>query len=105
MRVALKLPRQPLTILVGAIGLLFLFPVGYLIIRSVTLGADFAEILLSAAAIRPLANSLLIATATAILAGPSASAPRSASSATRRRGQLRLLSELNRRRLIEEGSR
>ncbi len=69
MRVALKLPRQPLTILVGAVGLLFLFPVGYLIIRSVTLGADFAEILLSAAAIRPLANSLLIATATATLAG------------------------------------
>lgn len=58
-----------LTPVVGLVGLLFLFPVGYLLIRTVGLGADFGEVLLSSATVRPLANSLLIATSTAVLAG------------------------------------
>jgi iron(III) transport system permease protein len=54
---------------VGLIGLLFLFPAGYLLIRTVGLGADFREVLFSSATVRPLVNSLLIATSTAVLAG------------------------------------
>jgi iron(III) transport system permease protein len=50
------------------VGLLFLFPVGYLLIRTVTLGSDFSGILTSAATLRPLLNSVLIATATAAVA-------------------------------------
>ncbi|MGI9649516.1 MAG: ABC transporter permease [Acidimicrobiia bacterium] len=74
MPAASKLRRKPapsrwLTLLVGMIGLLFLFPAGYLLVRTIGLGSDFREVLLSSATLRPLANSLLIATSTAVLAG------------------------------------
>lgn len=51
------------------VGVLFLFPAAYLLIRTVTLGAEFRDVLLSAATARPLLNSLAIATATAAAAG------------------------------------
>lgn len=72
MPVASRLPsRSPrpagrLTLVAGVVGLLFLFPVGYLLIRTVTLGSDLGTILLSSTTLRPLANSLLIATTTAV---------------------------------------
>ena len=50
------------------VGLLFLFPAGYLLIRTVTLGSDFSAILTSSATLRPLLNSVLIASATAVVA-------------------------------------
>jgi iron(III) transport system permease protein len=53
----------------AAVGLVFLFPLGYLTVRTITLGADFGDILLSATTLRPLLNSVLIAAATAALAG------------------------------------
>ncbi|MBT8192439.1 MAG: iron ABC transporter permease [Acidimicrobiia bacterium] len=61
--------RSGLSAVTAIIGLLFLFPAGYLVVRTLSLGADFSSILLSEGALRPLANSLLIATATALLAG------------------------------------
>ncbi|NNC92051.1 MAG: iron ABC transporter permease [Acidimicrobiia bacterium] len=60
--------RRRFTGLAGLVGLLFLFPVGYLLIRTVTLGSDFSAIVTSSATLRPLRNSLLIATATAAVA-------------------------------------
>ena len=47
------------------IGLAFLFPAGYLLWGTLTLGGDFWGSLVSARTLRPLANSLLIATSTA----------------------------------------
>ena len=47
------------------IGLAFLFPIGYLLSGTLTLGGDFWGALVSARTLRPLANSLLIAAATA----------------------------------------
>jgi iron(III) transport system permease protein len=61
-------PSLRLNVVAGLIGLLFLFPAGYLAIRTVTLGTQFRSILLSASTLRPLANSLLIASSTALLA-------------------------------------
>ncbi len=58
-----------LTAAAVVVGLVFLFPIGYLLVRTVTLGGDFGGILLSSTTFRPLANSLLIATATAVLSG------------------------------------
>ncbi len=58
--------RRP-AVLAGTVGLLFLFPVGYLLIRTVTLGSDFRSILVSSTTLRPLLNSLLIAGSTAAL--------------------------------------
>ncbi|MBT8203651.1 MAG: iron ABC transporter permease [Acidimicrobiia bacterium] len=60
---------RPLSAAAGVVGVLFLFPVGYLLIRTVTLGTDFGDILLSRATVQPLANSLAIAGGTALLAG------------------------------------
>jgi len=54
---------RPITALIG-IG--FLFPLGYLAWETLTLGGDVVEVLASSRALRPLANSLLIATSTAI---------------------------------------
>jgi len=48
-----------LTAVAGVVGLLFLFPVGYLLIRTVTLGSDFGSILISTATLRPLSNSIV----------------------------------------------
>ena len=63
-------PRPPghhpgLQVAVGVIGLLFLFPVGYLAWGTLTLGGDFWAALPSARTLRPLRNSLLIAAGTA----------------------------------------
>jgi iron(III) transport system permease protein len=52
----------------GVVGALFLFPVAYLLVRTVTLGGDLGAILVSDTTLRPLLNSLLIATSTAALA-------------------------------------
>ncbi len=56
-------------ILAGVVGALFLFPLGYLVVRTTSLGADFGELLLSSATAQPLVNSLAIATSTAVTAG------------------------------------
>lgn len=53
------------TYLAGAVGTVFLLPLLYLLWRTVTLGADFADVLLSSRTARPLGNSLLIAGSTA----------------------------------------
>ena len=75
MGVASKAPdRQPLIgqrrevglrAAVVVVGLVFLFPLGYLAWGTLTLGGDFWSTLGSARTLRPLANSLTIATATA----------------------------------------
>lgn len=64
-----SLPGRSARIVTVAIGALFLFPTGYLAFRTVTLGAEFREVLLSAATARPLLNSVAIALATAVAAG------------------------------------
>ena len=60
---------RPHGVAAGSIGLLFLFPTAYLLVRTTTLGAEFSEILLSESTFRPLLNSLAIATASALVAG------------------------------------
>ena len=50
---------------VGLLGLLFLFPIGYLAWGTLSLGGDFWETLPSVRTLRPLRNSLLIASGTA----------------------------------------
>ena len=60
-----RIDRPPLA--AGLVGLAFLLPLGYLLWRTITLGADFGDVLLSSATARPLANSLMIAAATAAL--------------------------------------
>ena len=60
--------RRRHTVLAGAaalVGLLFLFPIGYLAWGSLSLGGDFWATLAGARTLRPLGNSLLIAAATA----------------------------------------
>lgn len=52
-------------ILAFGIGLAFLFPFAYLLWRTLTLGSDFGEVLLSSVTARSLFNSMLIATSTA----------------------------------------
>ncbi len=49
----------------AVVGLAFLFPIGYLTWGSFALGGDFWDTLASSRTLRPLRNSLLIATATA----------------------------------------
>ena len=64
---ALRPRRRPgLQIAAGLIGLLFLFPIGYLAWSALSLGGDFLAILPSARTLRPLRNSLLIASAAAV---------------------------------------
>ena len=61
--------RRRHTVLTGAaalVGLLFLFPIGYLAWGSLGLGGDFWSTLVGARTLRPLGNSLLIAAATAM---------------------------------------
>lgn len=76
MRAVLKLPPDrgstatalgwsPLTATVGLIGLLFLFPTGYLVWGSLSMGGDFWATLTSERTLRPLFNSVLIASTTA----------------------------------------
>lgn len=57
--------RSGLWITAGLIGLLFLFPAGYLAWGSLSLGGNFWAVLASARTLRPLANSLLIASSAA----------------------------------------
>lgn len=68
MQAASKLPERSLSVAAGAIGLLFLFPLGYLLVRTTTLGSSFGDLLLSSSTARPLANSLLIATSASAVA-------------------------------------
>ncbi|NNF10710.1 MAG: iron ABC transporter permease [Acidimicrobiia bacterium] len=58
---------RQLTVAAGVVGLLFLFPIGYLLVRTVTLGSDLGNTLFSSTTARPLVNSLLIASSTAAL--------------------------------------
>lgn len=57
--------RTGLQLSVGLVGLLFLFPTGYLVWGTLTLGGDFWATLTSEQTLRPLFNSVLIASATA----------------------------------------
>ncbi len=59
-------PHRPgLAIAAALVGVAFLFPVGYLTWNALSQGADFWDTLASARTLRPLGNSLLIATTTA----------------------------------------
>ncbi len=58
-------PHPAFPVTVAVLGLLFLFPAGYLAWESLRLGADFWAILASARTLRPLGNSLLIAASAA----------------------------------------
>lgn len=60
---------RPMVIAAVAIGLLFLFPIGYLVWGTITFGGDTWEALTSSRTLRPLANSLLIATVVTGLCG------------------------------------
>ncbi|MFQ5555755.1 MAG: iron ABC transporter permease, partial [Acidimicrobiia bacterium] len=57
--------RDGLRLATVLVGLLFLFPVAYLAWGTLTLGGDFWGTLASSRTLRPLGNSLLIATTTA----------------------------------------
>ena len=58
--------RPGSVVTVSALGLLFLFPIGYLAWGTLSLGGDFWATMASARTLRPLRNSLLIATSTAV---------------------------------------
>ena len=63
---AIARPRRPGSLLVVALlGLLFLFPIGYLAWGTLSLGGDLWATVASLRTLKPLRNSLLIATATA----------------------------------------
>ena len=59
-------PHPALPVTVAVLGLAFLFPAGYLAWGSLSLGGDFWATLASARTLRPLGNSLLIATSAAL---------------------------------------
>ena len=58
--------RRGLALVVALLGLLFLFPIGYLAWGTLSLGGDFWETVAGERTLRPLRNSLLIASATAL---------------------------------------
>ncbi|MCY3540023.1 MAG: iron ABC transporter permease [bacterium] len=61
----LRNPPAGLLVVVGVLGLVFLFPVGYLVWGAIGLGEDFWGTLRSQQTLRPLRNSLLIASSVA----------------------------------------
>ena len=65
--IARRRSRHPgLLVAVALSGLLFLFPIGYLAWETLRLGGDFWTTVLGERTLRPLRNSLLIASATAV---------------------------------------
>ena len=65
--IARRQNRRPgLLVAVALSGLLFLFPIGYLASGTLSLGGDFWATVASERTLRPLRNSLLIASATAV---------------------------------------